>query len=140
MEDNKSRSQSGKIMMQPQMKIWEFPFLIIPILSFFDGKYIYHNTPFLAIVLSLIIYYFGYSMQPLRKDWPEIIRIVLVLITGGWLTIILIGEIEVIISEVYQLEFCWEVSFFMKIILILANAEIGIEMCKRKREPNLHPL
>ena len=121
MEDRNS-SSGGKLMIQPQMKVWEFPFLIIPVLSFFDGNYIYSNTPFLAIIVFLLIYYFGYSMKPLKNDCSEIVRIVLVLITGGWLTILLIGEVEVIISEVYKLQFWNEVNFFMKIILTIANA------------------
>lgn len=75
--------------------------IALPLLSFFDQNFIYDNSHFLLIVILIAFYFYFYPMSPLKNYYIEELRKYAVLVCGSWLTIIIAGELQVILNEVY---------------------------------------
>lgn len=52
---------------------------------------------------------------------------------GSWLTIVIIGEIEHIVRGVYGFEYGFEIMFVVRVVMVLVNAEIGLDGVRRVR-------
>lgn len=63
----------------------------LPLISFFDGGFIYLNSHFILIAFLLGFYFYAYPMSPLGNKTLEGVRKYSVLASGSWLTIIIAG-------------------------------------------------
>lgn len=73
------------------LSIGEIIAISLPLISFFDGGFVYLNSHFLIIVFLLAFYFYAYPMNPLRNKSIEELRKYSVLVSGSWLTIIIVG-------------------------------------------------
>lgn len=74
----------------------------LPILSFLDQGLIYNNSSFVLILFLVLFYFYFYPMSPLKNYYIEELRKYTVLVVGSWITIILGGELENIVKDVYE--------------------------------------
>jgi hypothetical protein len=77
--------------------------ILLPVVSFIDGDFISENTPFLMIIFLLVFYFYSYPLTPLHNPRIESLRKYLLLISGAWLTVLLITELKIIVIDVYKL-------------------------------------
>lgn len=73
------------------LSIGEIIAISLPLISFFDGGFVYLNSHFLIIAFLLAFYFYVYPMNPLRNKSIEELRRYSVLVSGSWLTIIIAG-------------------------------------------------
>ena len=83
------------------LRIGEIIAIGLPILSFLDEGLIYNNSNFLLILFLVLFYFYFYPMSPLKNYFIEELRKYSVLVVGSWITIIVGGELENIVKEVY---------------------------------------
>lgn len=106
----------------------EWILLCLPVLSFWDEKLVYTQTPFLLGALVLFLMYFVFTHEPYENVLGEKVRRMTGLLCCSWLTLILIGELAHIITDIYTLSYSSELLLFIKMILMLTNLEIGFSL------------
>ncbi len=75
------------------LSIGEIMALGLPLLSFFDGRFVYNNSHFLIIVFLIVFYFYAYPMDPCLNQHIEMLRKYSLLVSGSWLTIAIAGEV-----------------------------------------------
>lgn len=74
-------------------------------ITFVDNGIIHNHTHFLIVVLLLAFYFYVYPMEKITSRPLQILTQYACLLCGSWLSILLITELTIIVSDIYDLEF-----------------------------------
>lgn len=87
------------------LRVGEILAISLPIVSFFDQAFIYNNSNFILILFLVTFYFYVYPMSPLQNYYIEELRKYTVLVVGSWLTVIIAGELDNVVKDVYAFEY-----------------------------------
>lgn len=105
--------------------------LYLPLLAFFNVSFVYNNTSFLMVVLLFMLYFYLYPLGKLKSTIINVGKEIVVLVSGCWLSVMLVSELDIIIGEIYKIDYADELGFTYRIILILINMEISLDYLQR---------
>jgi hypothetical protein len=113
--------------------------LFLPAAGFFlDNALINSHASFLLMAALLVVGYFSHSLS-FGREWLNVVRRCLGCLSTAVLILIVSAEVGEIITVVYQIEFGEEVSFLLKMVLMLSNMEGNLDLCASNEHHAKHP-
>lgn len=108
--------------------------LFLPALGFFVPDQTINNHAYFLLILSLLVLSYLSHLFTFQSNVLNLIRKYLACLCTAALVLFLSAQVGEILIQVYRIDYGEEISFAVKMILMLSNMEGNLELCTQDRK------